>query len=224
METVYILNSWWVYFLPCGGGLAGDACEYGQGLSPAPQKSSCQRPSVTCEQRMWIWLRFCKALVGADIDAVLSWSLPARQGEKFTTSPESERNVDPCYLFYVYTSVYLLEYCYWTPWTAARQASLSFTISRNLLKLISIEAVMPSSHLILCHLLLLLPSVFPSIRVFSSESALHIRWPKYWSFSFSISPCSEYSGLIPSRSDWSGLISLIHLYILTPFYRGKAEI
>ena len=70
---------------------------------------------MTCEQRMWIWLRFCKALVGADIDAVLSWSLPARQGEKFTTSPESERNVDPCYLFYVYTSVYLLEYCYWTP-------------------------------------------------------------------------------------------------------------
>ena len=109
-----------------------------------------------------------------------------------------------------------------TPWTAACQASLSFTISRNLLKLISIESVMPSSHLILCHLLLLLPSVFPSIRVFSSESALHIRWPKYWSFS--ISPCSEYSGLIPFRIDWTGLISLILLYILTPFYRGKAEI
>ena len=109
-----------------------------------------------------------------------------------------------------------------TPWTAACQASLSFTISRNLLKLISIESVMPSSHLILCHLLVLLPSVFPSIRVFSSESALHIRWPKYWSFS--ISPCSEYSGLIPFRIDWTGLISLILLYILTPFYRGKAEI
>ena len=109
-----------------------------------------------------------------------------------------------------------------TPWTAAHQASLSITNSQSLLKLMSIELVMPSSHLILCHLLLLLPSVFPSIRVFSSESALHIRWPKYWSFS--ISPCSEYSGLIPFRIDWTGLISLILLYILTPFYRGKAEI
>ena len=115
------------------------ACEYGQGLSPGPQKSSCQRPSVTCEQRTWICLRFCKALVGADIGAVLSWSLLARQDEKCTTSPESERNVDPCcYLFYIYTSVYLLEYCCWTPWTAARRASLSFTISQSLLKLMSI--------------------------------------------------------------------------------------
>ena len=81
-----------------------------------------------------------------------------------------------------------------TPWTAACQASLSFTISRSLLKLMSIESVMPSNHLILCHPLLLLPSIFPSIRVFSNESALHIRWPKYWSFS--ISPSNEYSELI----------------------------
>ena len=89
-----------------------------------------------------------------------------------------------------------------TPWTAACQASLSFTISQSLLKFVSIESVMPSNHLILCHPLLLLPSIFPKIRVFSNESALHIRWPKYWSFSFSISPSSEYSGLISCRVDW----------------------
>ena len=83
-----------------------------------------------------------------------------------------------------------------TPWTAACQAALSHTNSRSLLKLMSIELVMPSNHLILCHPLLLLPSIFPSIRVFLNESVLHIRWPKYWSFSFSISPSSEHSGLI----------------------------
>ena len=83
-----------------------------------------------------------------------------------------------------------------TPWSAACQVSLSITNSWSLLKLMSIESVMPSNHLILCHPLLLLPSISPSIRVFSSESFLHIRWPKYWSFSFSISPSNEYSGLI----------------------------
>jgi len=88
-----------------------------------------------------------------------------------------------------------------TPWTAARQASLTFTISRSLLKLMSIESVMPSNHLILCCPLLLL-SIFPSIRVFSNESALRIRWPKYWSFSFSISPSNESSELISFRIDW----------------------
>ena len=88
-----------------------------------------------------------------------------------------------------------------TPWTAALQASLSFTISRSLLKLMSIKLVMPSSHLILCCPLLLLPSIFPSIRVFSIESALHIRWPKYRTFSLSISPSKEYSGLISFRTD-----------------------
>ena len=90
----------------------------------------------------------------------------------------------------------------------APQASLSFTIAQSSLRLTSIESVMPSSHLILCRPLLLLPSVFPSIRVFSSESALHIEWPKYWSFSFSISPCSEYSGLISFRIDWSDLLAV----------------
>ena len=88
------------------------------------------------------------------------------------------------------------------PQTAACQASLSFTISRNLLKLMSIESVMPSNHLALCHPLLLLPSIFPSIRVFSHESALRIRWPKHWSFSFSISCSNEYSRLISFRIDW----------------------
>ena len=88
-------------------------------------------------------------------------------------------------------------------WTAARQASLSITNSKSLPKLMSVESVMPSSHLILCHSLLLLPSIFPSIRVFSNESVLRIRWPKYWSFiSFSISPSNEYSGLISFRMDW----------------------
>ena len=95
-----------------------------------------------------------------------------------------------------------------TPCTAAHQASLSITNSRSLLRLTSIELVMPSNHLILCRPLLLLPSVFPSIRVFSSESALRIRWPKYWSFSFSISPFNEYSGLISFRMDWLDLFAV----------------
>ena len=95
-----------------------------------------------------------------------------------------------------------------TPWTAARQASLSITNSRSLLKLRSIESVMPSNHLILCHSLLLPPSIFPSIRVFSSESVLRIRWPKIWSFSFSISPSNEDSGLISFRMDWLDLFAV----------------
>ena len=94
-----------------------------------------------------------------------------------------------------------------TPWTAARQAFLSFTNSRSLLKLMSMESVMASNHLILCCPLLLLPSIFPNIRVFSNESVLHIRWPKYWSFSFSISPSNEYSGLISFRMDWFDLLA-----------------
>ena len=95
-----------------------------------------------------------------------------------------------------------------TPWTAARQASQSITNSQSLLKLMSTESVMPSSHLILCHPLLLPPSVFLSIRVFSNESTLHIRWRKYWSFSFSISPSNEYSGLISFRMDQLHLIAV----------------
>ena len=95
-----------------------------------------------------------------------------------------------------------------TPWTAAHQAALSLTISKSLPKLMSIESVMLSNHLILCHPLLLLSSIFPSIRVFSKESVLPIRWPKYQSFSFSISPSNEYSGLISFRIDWSDLLSV----------------
>ena len=95
-----------------------------------------------------------------------------------------------------------------TPWTAAHQASLSITNPRNPPKPMSIESVMPSNHLILCRPLLLLPSIFPSIRVFSNELALHIRWPKYWSFSFSISPSSEYPGLISFRMDWLDLLAV----------------
>ena len=93
------------------------------------------------------------------------------------------------------------------PWTAARQASLSITNSLSLLKLMSIESVMPSNPLILCHPLLLLPSVLSSFRVFPSESVLHIRWPKYWSFNFSISPSNGYSGLISFRTDWCDLLA-----------------
>ena len=101
--------------------------------------------------------------------------------------------------------------CVWlfaTPWTIARQASLSITNSQSLPKPMSIALVMPSNHLILCYLLILLPSIFPSIRVFSNESALCMGWPKYWSFSFSISPSNEYPGLISFRMDWLDLLAV----------------
>ena len=111
-----------------------------------------------------------------------------------------------------------------TPWTTAFQASLSFSISLSLLKLMSIEPVMPSNHLILCHPLLLLPSIFPSIRVFSNESALRIRWPKYWSFSFSISPSSEYSELISFRIHWFDLAVQRTLKNLLQHHSLKASI
>ena len=95
-----------------------------------------------------------------------------------------------------------------TPWTAAHQASLSITNTQSLIRLMSIKSVIPSSHLILCRLLLLLPLIFPSIRVISSESVLHIRWPKYWSFSFNISASNEYSGLITFRIDWFDILAV----------------
>ena len=94
------------------------------------------------------------------------------------------------------------------PWTTACQASLSITNSQSLLRLISSESVMPSNHLILCHALPLLPSIFPSVRVFSNESAIHIRWPKYWSLSFNISPFNEHPGLISFRMDWLDLLAV----------------
>ena len=112
-----------------------------------------------------------------------------------------------------------------TAQTAARQTSLSFTISWSLLKFMSIDLVMPSNHLILCPPLLTLPSVFPSIRLFSIESVLHIRWPKYWSFSFSISPSNEYSGLISFRMDWFDLLAVQGtLKSLLQHHNSKASI
>ena len=112
-----------------------------------------------------------------------------------------------------------------TPWTAARQSSLSFTISQSLLKLMSIESVMPSNHLIFCRPLFLLPSIFPSIRDFSNESVLHIRWPKYWSFSFGIHPSNEFSGLISFRIDWFDLLAIQGtLKSLLQHYSSKASI
>ena len=112
-----------------------------------------------------------------------------------------------------------------TPWTAAHQASLSITNCQSLLKLMSIESVMPSNHFILCRPLLLPRSIFPSIRVFSNESALHIRWPKYWSFSFSISPSNEYSGLISFRIDWLNLLAVQGtLKSLLQYHSWKASI
>ena len=112
-----------------------------------------------------------------------------------------------------------------TPWMAASQASLSITNSWSLLKLISIESVMPSNHLILCHPLLLLPATFPSIRVFSIKSVLLIRWPKYWSFSFSISPSNEHPGLISFRMDWLDLLEIQGtLKSLLKHHRSKVSI
>ena len=112
-----------------------------------------------------------------------------------------------------------------TPWTVARQASLSFTISWSLLKLMSTESVMPSNLLILCHPLLLPPSIFPSIRVFSNELALCIRWPKSWSFSFCISPSNEYSGLMSFRMDWLDLLAVQGtLKSLPQHHHSKASI
>ena len=114
------------------------------------------------------------------------------------------------HLYYQFSSVQSLSrvQLFATPWTAVHQPSLSITNSWSFLKLMSIESVMPSNHLILCHPLLLLPSIFPSVRVFSNESALRIRWPKFWSFSFNISPCNEYSGQISFRMDLLDLLAV----------------
>ena len=118
--------------------------------------------------------------------------------------------------------------CVWlfaTPWTAARQASLSIPNSCSMLKLMSIEVVMPSNCLSLCHPLLLLPSIFPRIKVFSNESDLHIRWPGYWSFSFSNSPSNEYSGLIAFRTDWLDLLAVqVTLKSLLQHHNSEASI
>ena len=123
------------------------------------------------------------------------------------------------FIFWVVVQSLSYVWLFATSWAAARQASLSFTISRSLLKLMSVESVMPSNHLILYHAFLLLPSIFPSIRIFSSELALWIRWPKYWNFSFSIIPSKEIPGLISFRSILQHsafiMVQLSHLYITT---------
>ena len=139
---------------------------------------------------------------GGPLQAISPWG-HKRVGCDLVTRQQQEGN---CALL---SSVQLLSRVplFATPQTAAHQASLS-TSSRSLLKLMSIESVMPSNHLILCRPLLLLPSIFPSIRVFSNESALRIKWPKYWSFSFNISPSSAYPGLIPFRMDWLDLLEI----------------
>ena len=127
---------------------------------------------------------------------------------------------------YIFSSVQLLSRVplFATPWTAAGQASLSITNSRSLLKLVSIELVMPSNHLILCRPLLLLPSIFPSIRIFSNKSVLHIRWPKYWSLSLSISPSNEYSGLISFKMDWLNLLAVEGTLKSLQHHSSKASI
>ena len=137
------------------------------------------------------------------------------------------------FITFVFKTIYLQLFCsvlinclqlFVTPWTAACQTSLCIT-NMSLLRLMSIESVMPSNHLILCRLLLLLPSIFPSIRVFSNESVLHIRWPKYWSFNFNISPSNEHSGLISFRMDWLDLLAVQRtLKSLLKHHSSKASI
>ena len=147
------------------------------------------------------WFHMYSKVIQLYIHKYLSFSDSVSYKETLSIVPRAR--VGPCWLSILYiSSVQSLGRVrlFVTPWAAACVASLSITISQSSLKLISIESVMPSSHLILCRLLLLLPSIFPSIGVFSSESVLRIRWSKYWSFSFSISPSSEYSGLISLQS------------------------
>ena len=141
----------------------------------------------------------------------------------FLSPPDCYIQLPTCHLFIVQSLSHVLLFA--TPWNAACQASLSFTISWTLLKLMSIELVMPSNRFVLCHPVLLLPSVFPSIRVFSNESGLYFRWSKYWSISFSISPSNEYSGLISFRMDWLDLLAVQGtLKSLLQHYSSKASI
>ena len=146
--------------------------------------------SVGCWLGCWLWVRLLKSLF------LLCYMWLASLKKLFS--------------LFQFSSVQSLSRVrlFATPRTKARQASLSITNSWSLLKLMSIELVMPSNHLILCHPLLLLLSIFPSIRLFSNESVLHISWPKYWSFSFSISPSNEYSGLISFRMEWLDLLAV----------------
>ena len=158
-----------------------------QNLNPYPPRSACERDS----QIIWIYRNFWDALIIATRGAQILLQVQM-------------------VLIHWFSSVQLLSrvWLFETPWTAARQASLSITNSRSLLKLMSIELVMPFNHLILCHPVFLPPSIFPSISVFSNESVFCIRQPKYWSCSFSVSPSNEYSGLISFRMDWLDLLAV----------------
>ena len=148
---------------------------------------------------------FCNA---GDLGLIPGLGRAAGEGKDYPLQYSGLENSMDCVV--QFSSVQLLGHVrlFVTQWTAARQASLSITKSQSLLKLMSIESVMPSNHLILCHPLLFLPSIFPSIRVFSNESALCIRWTKYWSFSFNISPSHAHSGLISFRMDWFDLLAV----------------
>ena len=152
----------------------------------------------------------------SDTTEQLNWLIPVNAEVQTGVNTKEKRQSQPLrssldwssQRLHDVSSVQLLSrvWLFVTPWTAARQASMSIT--RSLPKLMSIELVMPSNHLILCHPLLLLPSIFPSLRVFSNESVLPIRWPKYWSFSFNISPSNEHPGLISFRMDWLDLLAI----------------
>ena len=153
--------------------------------------------------------------ITASLKSPLRWQSPFYAEEETRVLRGHDLNLAPnsmTPLLRAKMTIVVQSLCYiWlfvTPWTAARQASLSLTISWSLLKLMSFESVMPSNHLILCHPLLLLPSIFLSIRVFPNESAFHIKWPNSWSFSFSISPSNEYSELISFRIDWFDFLAV----------------
>ena len=174
-----------------------------------------QRPRVRpCRSTVWLWDALpvtdpTYGLVSSDEDTGLH---PQFLAHEWRTSLSSVQSLSRVRLFV-------------TPWTAACQASLSITNSWGLLRIMSIASVMPSNHLILCHPLLLLPSIFASIRVFSNESVLHIRWPNYWNFSFSISPSNGYSGLISFRMDRLNLLAVqATLKSLLQHHSSKASI
>ena len=158
-------------------------------------------PSSSTQQKRKAGLRDAKTLVQSLRTWIGSW------GSTFDSYTVCRRQPQEEVQFHTVQSLSHVR-LFATPWITACQASLSITNSRNSLKLMSIESVMPSSHLILCRPLLLLPPIPPSIKVFSNESTLHMRWPKYWSFSFSISPSSEHPGLISFRMDWLDLLAV----------------
>jgi len=194
-------------------------------VGPSPTER-CHSLSTCClgpSQQWEEWLRFTDGGTGARRTQVrdcrpegLTWDWRPHLPASILTVMTAGNLLNCLWVFglsfsiHKFNSVQLLSrvQLFATPWTAACQASLSITNSWSLPKLISIESVMPSNHLIFCHPLLLLPSIFPSIRVFSNESALCIRWPKYWSFSFNISPSNEHPGLISFRMDWLDLLAV----------------